>query len=75
MYNSKGFGIILIIYTTVTNFTIRKDNKVIVMEDINAKITHNTKYEHQLTSRNGKLLNQMMKQTGTTTINNKPNHV
>ena len=44
------------------------------MGDINAKITHNTKDEHQPTSRNGKLLNRMMKQTGTT-INNKPNHV
>ena len=43
------------------------------MGDINAKIAHNTKDEHQPISRSGKLLNQMMKQTGTTTVNNKPN--
>ena len=59
--------------TTNTNRN-QVNNEVIIMGDLNAKINIQTNKHTQETSRNGKLLEEFLKQTNTTATNTLPLH-
>ena len=63
-------------YQELTTDTIRhqQNNDVIIMGDLNSKIKILKNTCQQQTSRNGKLLEEFIKQTQTTIINTKPEH-
>ena len=52
----------------------KRNSKVIIMGDLNAKININKPSTRQTASRNGQHLEQMLENTGTQTLNNSPNH-
>ena len=63
-------------YQELTTDTIRhqQNNDIIIMGDLNSKIKISKNTCQQQTSRNGKLLEEFIKQTQTTIVNTKPEH-